>query len=106
MTIAVLRAGDGLARFMSLEGAPSGADFDALTRFRGFYVKSDVPDDRKAYLVAACKAGFETEQFQAFNKKKFMDLINSYRDTEGSVKLINDAVQTYRTMYKELGISN
>lgn len=83
-----------------------GADFDALTRFRGFYVKSDVPNDRKAYLAAACEAGFETEEFQAFNKKKFMDLINSYRDTEGSVQLINDAVQTYRTMYKELGISN
>ena len=30
MTVAVLRAGDGLATLMSLEGAPSGADFDAL----------------------------------------------------------------------------
>ena len=33
-----------------------------------------------------------------------MHLIDSYRDTEGSVKLINDAVATYRAMYKELGI--
>ncbi|WP_218940026.1 tripartite tricarboxylate transporter substrate binding protein [Denitrobaculum tricleocarpae] len=81
-----------------------GADFEALTRFRGFYVKRDVPKDRTEFLAAACKAGFETEGFQAFNEKKFMNLINSYRDTEGSVKLINDAVQTYRAVYKELGI--
>lgn len=82
-----------------------GADFDALTRFRGFYVKSDVPRERTEFLAAACKAGFETEGFQAFNKKKYMNLINSYRDTAGSVKLINDAVQTYRAVYKELGIA-
>ncbi len=81
-----------------------GADFDALTRFRGFYVKSDVPRDRREYLAAACEAGFKTESFQAFNEKKYMHLIDSYRDTEGSVQLINDAVATYRAMYKELGI--
>ena len=81
-----------------------GADFDALTRFRGFYVNKGVPEDRVAFLADACKAGFATEDYQAFNESKFMHLIDSYRDTEGSIALINDAVATYQDMYKQLGI--
>ena len=81
-----------------------GADFDALTRFRGFYVVKGVPEDRVAFLAAACKAAFATEGYQAFNESKFMHLIDSYRDTEGSIALINDAVATYKDMYEELGI--
>ncbi len=81
-----------------------GADFDALTRFRGFYVKTGVPENVVSFLAHACKAGFDTDGYQEFNRQKFMDLIDSYRDTEGSVKLINDAVATYREMYKMLGI--
>ena len=81
-----------------------GADFEALQRFRGFYVKKGVPSDRLTFLQQACAAGFEEESYAAFNKKKYMHLINSYRDTAGSIKLINSAVDTYRAMYKQLGI--
>lgn len=81
-----------------------GADFEALTRFRGFYVKNGVPQPIVAFLEEACKAGFDTADYQAFNKSKFMDLIDSYRDSEGSKALINDAVATYRDMYEKLGI--
>ena len=84
----------------------AGADFDALKRFRGFYVKKGVPKDRLDYLVAACKAGFANEGYADFNKKKYMHLIDSYRDTEGSIELINNAVATYRDMYEKLGIGN
>ncbi len=81
-----------------------GADFEALTRFRGFYVKKGVPEDRLTFLADACKAGFNTESYQAFNKKKYMHLIDSYRDTTGSIELINNAVANYREMYKKLGV--
>ena len=84
----------------------AGADFDALKRFRGFYVKKGTPQDRLDYLVAACKAGFANEGYAEFNKKKYMHLIDSYRDTEGSIELINNAVATYRDMYEKLGIGN
>ena len=83
-----------------------GADFDPLTRFRGFYVKNGVPDDVVTFLSDACKAGFATADYQEFNRSKFMHLIDSFRDTEGSITLINDAVATYRAMYEQLGISN
>jgi tripartite-type tricarboxylate transporter receptor subunit TctC len=83
----------------------AGADFDALTRFRGFYVKQGVPEERIAFLAAACAAGFKTADYQAFNEKKYMHLIDSFRDTEGSVALINDAVATYREMYRKLGLA-
>lgn len=82
----------------------AGADFDPLTRFRGFYVKKGVPADRLAFLQAACEAGFSEASYEAFNKKKYMHLIDSYRDTKGSIELINGAVTTYREMYKQLGI--
>lgn len=81
-----------------------GADFDALTRFRGFYVKNGVPQPVVAFLEEACAAGFQTADYQAFNESKFMDLIDSYRDSEGSKALINEAVATYRGMYEKLGI--
>ena len=81
-----------------------GADFDPLTRFRGFYVKAGTPQDRVAYLQAACAEGFENEGYAEFNRSKYMHLIDSYRDTEGSITLINNAVDTYQAMYEKLGI--
>jgi len=84
----------------------AGADFEPLTRFRGFYVRAGVPDDIATFLSDACAAGFATPDYQAFNESKFMHLIDSFRDTEGSIALINDAVATYQDMYKMMGIGN
>lgn len=81
-----------------------GAEFDALTRFRGFYVRAGTPEPVVTYLEAACRAAFQTDSYQAFNKAGFMDVIDSYRDRAGSVALIDDAVSVYRAMYAQLGI--
>ena len=82
----------------------AGAEFDALLRFRGFYVHPDVPEDRKRFLEATCKEGFDSAEFQTFNESKYMTLIDSYRDTAGSKELIAGAVDTYTTVYKEIGL--
>lgn len=82
----------------------AGADFEALLRFRGFYIHPDVADDRKRYLEAVCKEGFDSASFQEFNESKYMTLIDSYRDTAGSVELINNAIDTYTAVYKEIGL--
>ena len=82
----------------------AGADFEPLTRFRGFYVKAGTPEPVVSYLQDVCKAAFDSESFQKFNKSKFMDLIDSYRDTEGARTLINNAVETYTQKYEEMGI--
>lgn len=81
-----------------------GANFEALLRFRGFYAKKGVPAERVKFLSAACKEGFDTAAFQAFNKKKYMHLIDSFRDSDGSVELVNAAVKTYQAVYKQLGL--
>lgn len=81
-----------------------GANFKPLYRFRGFWVDPRTPDDRKAWLQAALKAGYDTESFQAFNKSKYMDLMDSYRDAEGAKRLIEDALATYTEAYKSLGL--
>ncbi len=82
----------------------AGADFEALLRFRGFYIHPDVADDRKRYLEAVCKEGFDSASFQEFNESKYMTLIDSYRDTAGSRDLINAAIDTYTAVYKEIGL--
>ena len=82
----------------------AGAKFKPLTRFRGFYVKKGVPQDRVKFLQNACEAAFSEEGYAAFNRKKYMHLIDSFRDRAGSVKLIKNAVKIYRKVYKDLGI--
>ena len=68
-----------------------------------------VGDQEEAFIelvstVASEYADQVKADYQAFNEKKYMHLIESYRDTAGSVELINGAVATYQDMYKKLGI--
>jgi tripartite-type tricarboxylate transporter receptor subunit TctC len=79
-------------------------DFEPLLRFRGFWTRPDVPEERIAYLEEACELAFQSDSFQTFNKQKYMDLIDSYRDTEGSRELINNTIATYEDVYKEMGV--
>ncbi|MEB8385629.1 tripartite tricarboxylate transporter substrate binding protein [Rhodobacteraceae bacterium KMM 6894] len=82
----------------------AGANFDALTRFRGFYIKKGTPQDRVEYLEAVCAKAFENPGYAAFNQAKFMDLIDSYRDSEGAKELIDKSVESYKAIYKEIGL--
>lgn len=81
-----------------------GMSFTPLMRFRGFYVHKDAPPDRVKWLQWAFQKAFFTPGYQAFNKKKYMDLIDSFRDTEGTRKLIDETVAGYRAAYKEMGL--
>lgn len=81
-----------------------GIDTKPLLRFRGFYVHKDVPEARRAYLEWAFAEAFKSRRYQKFNRKKYMDLIDSYRDTSGSRALIDEAVETYRQAYKQMGM--
>ncbi len=82
----------------------AGADFEALLRFRGFYTLPGVPAERRKYLETALREAFNSAGFQDFNQKKYMHLIDSYRDTAGSKKLIDNAAKTYQAVYKEMGL--
>lgn len=82
-----------------------GADFDPLLRFRGFWVRPEVPADRRAYLEAALREAWGSESFQAFNTKKYMHLIDSYRDGAASKAMISKTADTYKKIYKDIGIT-
>ena len=82
----------------------AGLDFDPLYRFRGFYVHKDAPADRVEWLQWAFQKAYCEESYQAFNESKFMTLIESYRDTEGSRELIDTTVAQYRDVYKTMGL--
>ena len=81
-----------------------GMDFDPLLRFRGFYVHADAPADRVEWLQWAFQRAYCEDSYQAFNESKFMTVIDSYRDTDGSKELITATVGQYRDVYKAMGL--
>lgn len=80
-----------------------GLDWEPLLRIRGIFVRADVPADRKAYLEAAMKEAYDSDEFQAFLKKNFMTAINSYADSDEATRKIDAMLDTYRKAYKDLG---
>lgn len=79
-----------------------GANFESLLRFRGFYVKNGTDPDTVAYLEDVFRAGFNGPAFQEFNKKKYMHLIDSYRDRGASIGLIDETVDQYQSTYRDM----
>jgi len=80
----------------------AGADFNSLLRFRGFYVQSGTDPEIVAYLEDVFQAGFESPTFQAFNRKKYMHLIDSYRNRSESIGLIDQTVAQYQDTYQDM----
>jgi tripartite-type tricarboxylate transporter receptor subunit TctC len=79
-------------------------DFDPLYRFRGFYVHKDAPADRVEWLQWAFQKAYCQPSYQKYNESKFMTLIESFRDTQGSRELITTTIKQYRDVYKEMGL--
>ncbi|MDJ0778356.1 MAG: tripartite tricarboxylate transporter substrate binding protein [Gammaproteobacteria bacterium] len=79
-------------------------DFDPLFRFRGFYVHKGIPADRLEWLQWAFQKAYCEESYQKFNESKYMTLIESFRDTQGSRDLITTTIGQYRDVYKEMGL--
>ena len=82
----------------------AGFDFEPLLRFRGFYVHKDAPADRVAWLQWAFQKAFCEKSYQDFNESKYMNLIESFRDSDGARELITATIAQYRDVYKQLGM--
>jgi tripartite-type tricarboxylate transporter receptor subunit TctC len=82
----------------------AGLNFEPLYRFRGFYVHKDAPADRVKWLQWAFQKAYCEESYQKYNESKFMTLIESFRDTQGSRDLITNTIGQYRDVYKEMGL--
>jgi len=82
--------------------ADLGADFVPLMRYRGFFTHRDAPEERLSWLAEAVRQGFETEAFQEFNKKKFMDVVQSYRSPSDAETLIDESITTYKAVFQKL----
>lgn len=78
-----------------------GATFEPLLRFRGFFVKKDVPPERLAYLEKLFTLGFATTSFQEFNESKYMKVVDPYRSPKDSVTLINKTIASYSQYYQD-----
>ena len=82
-----------------------GMNFEPLLRFRGFYVNANAPADRVKWLQWAFQRGYCQDSYQKYNESKFMTVIDSYRDTDGAKKLINQSINQYREVYKQMGMA-
>ena len=81
-----------------------GMNFEPLLSFRGFYVHKDTPADRVDWLKWEFQRAYCEDSYQAYNESKFMTVIDSYRDTNGAIDMINGAIAQYRDVYKEMGL--
>ena len=75
-----------------------------LQRIRLFWVRGEVPSDRREYLQAACEVAFNSKGYQEFNEKKYMHLARSYYNAADAKKLIDDTIATYLHFYKKMGL--
>src|SRR6056300_2063889 len=82
-----------------------GMSFEPLLRCRSFYVNAKAPADRVKWLQGAFQRGYCQDSYQKYNESKFMTLIDSYRDTDGAKKLINQSINQYREVYKQMGMA-
>ncbi|MEM8550756.1 MAG: tripartite tricarboxylate transporter substrate binding protein [Pseudomonadota bacterium] len=81
-----------------------GATFDPLLRFRGFFLHPDVPEERRALLAEACEAAFQSEDYQTFNKSKYMDLVDSYRGPDAFKTMLSNEIELYRVAFEKAGL--
>jgi tripartite-type tricarboxylate transporter receptor subunit TctC len=80
-----------------------GEDAAPLYRFRGFFIHSDVPDKIRRYLDRCFKQAYQSPSFKEFNRKKYMHLIDSYRNSDNAKKVVGDAIETYRILMQNAG---
>ena len=83
-----------------------GVNIDVMWRWRGFFGPKGMPEARAKYMEWAIHQAFESPEFQKFNKAKYMDLVDSYRDGAGAKKMVDETVKTYKKLYKALGIES
>lgn len=82
----------------------AGLGFEPLLRFRGFYVRKGVPEDRLKWLQWAFQKAYCRDSYQTYNARTYMSLIQSFRDTAGSQALIAGTIAQYRKVYGRMGL--
>ncbi len=80
-----------------------GIDWQPLVRWRGLFVKKGTPEPIVQYLEKVFKHAYESDHHQAFLKRKAMTIVSSYRDREGTDKLLQNDLDTYVEAFKSLG---
>ncbi len=85
-------------------GKDFGLDWEPLIRFRGMFVKKGTPKEVVDYLSAIFTDAYNSEEHQAFLKRKSMDIVPSYRSAGETAKLVEEAVPTYAQAFKDLGM--
>ena len=65
---------------------------------------SPVPSLTPTPIPASASLSGIRHEYQKFNKSVYMDVINSYRDRKGAIKLLKQTLAVYQQTYKDLGL--
>lgn len=84
-------------------GADYKMNWDPLLRVRGLWVKKDTPKEIRDYLEAVFKKAWNDAGHQDFLKRKSLDIVNSYLDAAGTLKMTEAAIDAYVKIFKESG---
>jgi tripartite-type tricarboxylate transporter receptor subunit TctC len=84
-------------------GQDYGLKWSPLLRFRGLFVKKGTPPKIVKYLQAVFKEAYYSDKYQAFIKRKKLDIVESYRNPADTKKEVENAITTYAKVFKELG---
>ena len=84
-------------------GSDYGMDWKPLLRIRGLWVKKDTSAEIQDYLGQVFKAAYDSDDHQAFLKRKSLDIVNSYYNSADTTKIVDETIDTYVKIFKETG---
>ena len=74
-----------------------------LGRWRGYLLKSGVPDDIVRQLEAAVYQAYETDDYKKWAKESYLHLRAGWLSSDDFLKLIKDEMKMYEELLTELG---
>ncbi len=85
-------------------GQDYGLDWDPLLRFRGMFIKKGAPQEIIEYLAEVFAQAYRSEEHQEFVVRKSLDIVDSFRSREDTIKILEDSLGVYASASKELGL--
>lgn len=84
-------------------GGDYGMKWEPLLRFRGLFVRKGTPPEIVKYLQEVMAEAYQTDEHQAFIKRKSLDIVDSFRSAEDAKKVMFSAISDYAKIFKEMG---
>lgn len=93
-------------RLGGFEEVPSSLEHDIsipISRWRGVAVKDGVPEERIRYLEKVFERAWKTEEYQSFQRRKFLHYIKGWKGHEEMEQYMDEEYELFKEKLSELG---